>query len=859
MKHFLFALVAATTALAEEPFVFEKTPGRLPKDVLPKHYAIRIEADIAAATFAGTVDIDVEATKSVRTMVLNSLGLAISKATADGVAVEAKVDVAAQFLTLTAPQELAAGKHRVHLEFTGKLGEAPQGIYLSRYQQPGGGWHKAVATQMEPADARRMFPCWDEPVFRSSFQLTAVVPAKHTALFNMPVASERLLGEGKREVTFGTTPPMPSYLVAFVSSELEALHDSLDGVKLGFYATPGKRDRLPYAVECTKQVLPYFDNYFGVRYSLPKLDQITFPSVGAGGMENWGAIIYGDGAFLFHPKEDGFMDRRGTFGIVAHEIAHQWFGNLVTMAWWDNLWLNEGFASWMATKVSDHFNPTWKMWTTAAGGKEAAMRLDARATTHPIQQVVATESEAGDAFDEITYQKGQAFLRMLETWLGEGNFRDGMRLYFKRHALGNTTTANLWAALHEVSGKDVRGMAAGWTEQPGFPLIRVKADASGKVTLTQERFTIHQKNAAPLGWIVPVVVKPFPQGDAQVYVVEKSPVVVDKVALPIVVNSGGAGYFRVSYEGAAWEQIKLHLTRLPEIDQINILQDTWALVLAGRSPLARWMEIAELLRSEATPLVAVEFLRPLAFLDSLLRGDERRPEIRGRFAKLLDPIVRRTGWEARPGEEPAAESLRVQLIEQLGYWGVSAFRSEAQDRLTKYLAHPDSLNGALRGAVLAVGGRFASPEVWEQLHDRAKKTIDTAHKADLYRALTITRSEPLAKKALAIALSDELPSRQSTRIVRDIAGGDYPELAWAFAQANLPSLLAKLSALDANRYVPSLFGAFTEDARAAELEDFIKANFPASALRAASIVSEEIRFKAESKRRLLPQLDAWLK
>lgn len=857
MKHFFFALLTIS-AFAEEPFVFEKTPGRLPKDVLPKHYAIRIDANIEAATFVGSVDVDVEVTKPVRTLILNSLGLAISKASADGEAVAAKVDDAAQFLTLTAPKELSAGKHRVRIEFSGKLNEAPQGMYLTRYQMPDGTWQKAIATQMEPADARRMFPCWDEPVFRSSFQFTAVVPAKHTPLYNMPIISEKALDGGKREVTFGTTPPMPSYLVAFVSSELEAIHDSLGDVKLGFFATPGKRERLAYSLEVTKQVLPYFDDYFGVRYSLPKLDQVSFPSVGAGGMENWGNIIYADGALLFHPKEDGFSDRRGTFGIVAHEIAHQWFGDLVTMAWWDNLWLNEGFASWMATKVSDHFNPAWKMWTTAAGGKESAMRLDARATTHPIQQKVETESQAIDAFDEITYSKGQAFLRMLETWLGEETFRNGMRLYFKRHAMGNTTTANLWAALVEVSGKDVRRMAAGWTEQPGFPVIRVNADAAGKVTLTQERFTIHQKNAAPLDWVVPVVVKPFPTGDAEVHVVEKSAVTLN-AALPVVVNANGAGYFRVSYEGAAWEQIKLNLTRLPEIDQISIMQDTWALVLAGRTPLARWMEVAELLRNEATPLVAAELVRPLGFLDSLLRGDERRADVRGRFAKLLEPIVRRIGWEPVPGEEPAAESLRVDLIGQLGYWGVSAFRAEAQDRLTKYLANPESLSGALRGVVLAVGGRFASAEIWDQLHERAKKTLDTGHKADLYRALTITRSEPLAKKALSIALTDEVPSRQSTRIVRDIAGGDFPELAWSFSQKNLQTILPKLSALDANRFVPSMFAAFADDERAQELEDYVKANFPPGAMQAARITSEDIRFKAESKRRLLPQLHAWLK
>ena len=857
MRRFALVLLG-TAAFAEEPFAFEKTPGRLPKDVVPRHYAIRIEPDVSAATFSGTVDIDVESKSPKRTLVMNSMGLAVVKASADGEALDAKSDDTAQFLTLTAPKELAAGKHRVHIEFSGKLGEAPQGIYLTRYQQPGGAWHKAVATQMEPSDARRMFPCWDEPVFRSTFQLTAVVPAKHTALFNMPASNERALEGGRKEITFGTTPPMASYLVAFVSSELESIEGSLDDVKLGLFATPGKRDRLPFALASTKKVLPFFNEYFGARYSLPKLDQVSFPSVGAGGMENWGCIIYSDSALLFSEKENGFRDRRGVFDVVAHEIAHQWFGDLVTMAWWDNLWLNEGFASWMASKASDHFNPEWKVWTTAANGKEAAMRLDARSTTHPIQQPIANESEAGDAFDEITYQKGQAFLRMLEMWLGEDVFRDGMRLYFKRHALGNTTTADLWAALHEVSGKDVRRMATGWTEQPGFPIMRVNSE-DGVITLTQERFTIHQKSPAQLTWSVPVQVKSFPTGVPEVVLVEKEPVTLANAKLPIVVNSGGAGYFRVSYEGAAWEQLKLILTRLPEVDQITIAHDTWALVLAGRTPLARWFEVAELLRHEATPLVAAELVKPLGFLDDLLRGSERRVEFRGKAAKMLEPIVRRIGWEPHPGEEPAAESLRVHLIEQLGGWGVSSFRAEAQDRLVKYLASPDSLNGPLRGAVLAVAGRFASPEVWDQLRERAKNVIDTDHKSELYRALIATRQELLAKKALSIALSDELPSRQSTRIVRDLASGDFPEIAWDFAQKNLPVLLSKLSALDANHYIPSLFRSFSDEARAVELEEFVKANLPPTATRAASIVTEEIRFKAESKLRLLPQLETWMK
>ncbi|MEK0449852.1 MAG: hypothetical protein RL088_2120 [Verrucomicrobiota bacterium] len=857
MRWFAF-LALSTVAFAEEPFAFDKTPGRLPKDAYPRHYAIRIEPDIEGAKFSGSVEIDVETRKPLGKLVLNSLGLEIAGASANGTAVEAIADNGSQLLTLTPQTELPAGKHRVRIEFRGRLNEAPEGIYITRYQMPDGSWHKALATQMEPSDARRMFPCWDEPVFRSTFQLTAIVPANHTALFNAPQTTDRALDGGKREIAFGTSPAMPSYLVAFVSSELDALRDKIGAVDLGLFATPGKKEHLPYALDATKKVLPFFDDYFGAKYSLPKLDQVSFPSVGAGGMENWGCIIYADNAFLLHPKEQTFQDRRAVFGIVAHEIAHQWFGNLVTMAWWDNLWLNEGFASWMATKASDHFNPEWKVWTTAAGGKETAMRLDARSTTHPIQQPVANESEAENAFDEITYQKGQAFLRMLETWLGEEAFRDGMRLYFKRHAMGNTTTADLWKALEDSSGKQVRAMAAGWTNQPGFPVVRVNADRDGNVTLAQERFTIHQKSPTPLDWIVPANTKTFPAGEAVVHVVGPKPLTIPKSKLPIVVNSGGAGYFRVSYEGEAWEQLKLNLTRLPEVDQIIIVQDTWALVLSGRAPLARWFEIAELLRNEATPLVASELARPLGSLDDLLRGDDRRPAFRAKAAKLLEPIVRRSGWEPRAGEEPAAESLRIQLIGMLGSWGISSFRTEIEKRLSQYLANADSLRPPLRGVVLTVGGHTASPEVWEQLHTRAKQTVDSDHKAELYRALTQTHEPALARKALAISLGDELPARQSTRLVRDVASAHFPELAWKFAQQNLPALLSRMTSNDANRFAPSLFSAFSDEERAVELEEFVKANLPAAAQRATSLATEEIRFKAESKRRLLPQLDAWM-
>ncbi len=853
MFRLLFFLLTVA-AFAEEPFIFEKTPGRLPKDVVPKRYAIRIEPDVEKATFTGRVEIEVEARKAVPSLTLNSLKLQITSATLDGAAITAKVDDGTQLLTLSGA-EISAGAHKLTLEFSGKLTEQPQGLYLTRYQLPDGKWQKALVTQMEPSDARRMFPCWDEPVFRAVFQLTAVVPQKHTAISNMPTEGETALADGKREIVFGASPAMSSYLVAFASSELESIEDEVDGVKLRIFATPGKRAQMRVAMEATKQVLPFFNEYFGVKYPLPKLDQVAFPSVGAAGMENWGCIIYADTAMLHDEVSGAQSGREHVFDVVAHEIAHQWFGDLVTMAWWDNLWLNEGFASWMDTKVADHFHPEWKKWLRAAGGREGAMRLDARATTHPIQQSIANEAEALKAFDEITYQKGQAFLRMLETWLGEGKFRAGLRLYFSRHANSNTTTADLWAALEETSGQKVREMAAGWTEQPGFPVVKVSMAGEKSIELRQERFVIHQKNAAPLSWLIPVTVSPV-GGVPQVVLVGKEPLRVN-CDLPAVVNVGATAYCRVCYDTELWDSLKLRLAELAEADRLNVLHDTWALVQSDKLPLKRWLEVAEQLRNDPSPLIGGHLAGVLGTLDHLARGTKQRDAIRKWSRDFLAPRFARLGWNAKAGEDIATVNHRAELIRMLGVCGDAAIVAEAQMRAKSFL-EGGSLSGDLRSVVLHLAGKYADAKMWERLHDRARKTSDTEQKQILYGALASAGDIALAKHSLQLSLTGELPSNPAARMVARVAGeGEHSELALAFAKEHLGELLALLSASAADDYVAHLFRHFSDAARAEELVAFTKANLPPDAARATAIAVDDILFSAEFKARVLPQFAAY--
>jgi aminopeptidase N len=851
---------------AEEPFFWEKTPGKLPKHIVPLRYSVQIEPNIEQANFRGTQTVTLEVRQPARQIVLHALGLEISDArltAADrSIPLTPKIDVEEQTVTFALDEELPAARYSLSLRFAGKLTEQPRGLYLARYQA-GGVPGMALATQMEATDCRRMFPCWDEPAFRAEFQLTAVVPAKLRAISNMPVAAESEK-DGLREVRFAPTPSMASYLVALCVGEFEELRDEAEGVQLGIYTTPGKREQARYALDLTKQVLRYMNEYFGSKYPLPKLDQIAIPSTGASGMENWGLIIYNDNALLYDPAKSAQSTKERVFAVVAHEIAHQWFGNLVTMAWWDNLWLNEGFASWMGTKVTDHFNPDWKVWLRAAGSKEWAMRLDARATTHPIQMPVPRDTQAIDGFDEITYSKGQAVLRMLESWLGAEPFRDGIRGYLQKHAYGSTTTADLWTALEKSSGQPVREFAAGWTEQPGFPVVTVSAlgkNTSAAIQLEQERFTIHQKNATPLRWQIPVVHGPAGSPNHAIVTllkerVQPGPSVEPEVA--IKANLGDVGYYRVAYDATLARRLRKALPYLAEADRLNALNDAWAMVQAGRAPAGDYLELATALSDDRSPTIIAQIADVIDAIDTLQRGSAQRAGYRAWAINFLQPHFERLGWDAKAGESPLDAELRAGLLGTLGAFGHSEIIREARARFATYLATPESLSGDLRGPVFRIVGREADATAWTQLHERARKEDSFEQKRALYTALARVRDPSLAEKALALALSDELIPHEAARLVARVAHeGEQPELAWNFARSNLDVLLAKLPTLAANSYIPGLFEAFDNAARADELEAFARKNLPPAVATAVAKAADNIRFQAEFKARALPQIDAW--
>ena len=869
----LFSLTFPVVMSAEKPFIFEDTPGKLPKNVVPTDYSIRIVPNIDKFAFTGAETVKVKVRSSVHQLVLNALELEIVDASLDGKALPKsaiKIDKEKELLTLALPSELPPGDHTLALSFSGKINQQGQGLFYVRYQEQGSGVQKIMlGTQFEATDARRFFPCWDEPAFRARFQLTAVVPENWLAVSNMPIASEKKIAGGK-EVRFAATPPMSSYLNVFVAGELDLIESRIGPTQIRVIVTKGKAELGRYALEVTAQILQYYNEYFGVSYPLPKLDQIALPGGFGGAMENWGGITYFESALLFDPKNSSAETKQNIYEVLAHEMAHQWFGDLVTMAWWDNLWLNEGFASWMGTKCTAHFNPQWEVWlrrnlprdpTRRVGiTKEQAMEGDARSTTHPIQQPIATEAEANSAFDDITYKKGQSFLRMLESFLGDDVFRDGIRRYIAAHEYSNSTTADLWNALSEASKKPVAEIAAGWTEQPGFPVVKVRREADEKVRLTQERFTVNFKNAPPLQWKIPLTYSVIGQAPATLLMTGKTDILQNIPAdRSLKLNVKGAGNYRVEYDEPSWSLLLEALPKLSIEDRVNLLSDTWALAQADRAPISLFFGLVEKLPASTDIAEREQIVNVLDFINGLLVGNPEREKFQRYARSLLRRTFETLSWDPKQGEPPTTGNLRASLIEALGDLNDPEIVAGCRERFAKYLANPASLAPDLRPAIFAIVGRYADEKTWTKLHELGLKTTSIEEKQNYYNALACATDPKLVKKTLAIALTDELPTSRAIFLVPKVArDSGHPDIAWEFAKANMNSLLAKTDAAGVNRYAPSLFTFFSDNSRADELKTYAKNNLPPASAPEVAKAVDEIQFRAEFKKRLTSQLNAWI-
>ena len=862
------ALALTGSAGAERPFDFDTAPGKLPKDVKPLAYRIRLAPDLDTLTFVGDEQVDIDVAKPTDTVVLNAIGLDFRKvalAGEDGASAKVAVDDERQTASLHFPHPLGAGRHTLAIAYSGKISAQPAGIYYADYDTPGGR-KRMLTTQFEATDARRMFPGWDEPAFKATFTLSALLPSAFRAISNMPIAHETADGPGKKLVEFATSPKMSSYLVVLVAGDMDRIDRPADGTDVGVVTAAGKSDLGRYALDAATKILPYYNDYFGVKFPLPKLDLIAIPgNFAAGAMENWGGITYIDSALLYDPASSTPRTREYIFKVIAHEMAHQWSGDLVTMGWWDNIWLNEGFASWMEEKATDHFNPSWQIWLRAHDDKESAMATDARPTTHPIQQKIADESEADSAFDNITYEKGESFIRMLENYLGPDTFRDGMRRYMKAHAYSNTTTADLWAALEQASGKPVAKIAAGFTEQPGVPLVHVatRCDKGDTVaTLTEDRFAVHDPSAAKLSWQIPVVIgRPGDASPQSVLLGETpQPVTFKGCGTPVKANWGDVGYYRVAYDPTDLAALAASFAKLSAADRVNLIADLYAMVEAGRADAGAYLDLTRALGGETELVVWTEVADAFREIDDLEHGSPDREAFRAYARSVLRPALTRIGWDSKPGDSDETPMLRAMLIRSLGRYDDADTITEARRRFADFLENPASLSPGLQEAVISVVGHAADQRTYDQLHRLGRAASGTEAKLRFYNALGAASDPSLVEQTVKIALTDEVPNGRVNRyLVAAADSSDAPDLVWRAFLPERKSVEDKLTARQRDTLLPVIASASSDPKVAAELQALPEARSSSGAKHEAAKAVDEIGFKSEYRARLLPSVAQWLK
>ena len=833
----------------------------LPANVTPQHYEVAITTDAARFAFAGSVKIDLDVKAATRTIELNAADLSFRHVSLSGESAAPKVsyDAKNETVTLAFAEPVSAGHHVLAIDYSGKINQHAAGLFALDYDTAKGK-KRALFTQFENSDARRFIPSWDEPARKATFTLTATVPADEVALSNMPVEITDNLPNHTKIVHFATSPKMSSYLLFFGLGDFERVSRKVNGVDIGIVVKRGDTQKAQYALDAASHILPYYEDYFGVKYPLPKLDLIGGPGSSQffGAMENWGAIFYFERALEIDPKISTESDKRGVYLVIAHEMAHQWFGDLVTMAWWDDLWLNEGYAEWMESKATDQFHPEWKLWLGAMNMKEAAMRTDSRMGTHPIIRPIYDVLQANQAFDDITYQKGQAVIWMLERYMGSDAFRAGVRNYIKAHAYGNTVTDDLWRELDKVSATGISNTAHDFTLQAGVPLIHVTSVPRG-LRLTQDRLAADASGRAATRWRVPVTVNAI--GGKSIWrgiVSRDAPVDVQVPAKSVaIVNAGQSGYFRTLYSPDTLKLLLAHFADLSAEDQLGLINDSRALAYSGYEPLSDFMAIASKASASMDPIVLATLIGRLEGVDTLYNDLPTQVTYRAFGRKLLSPIFAKVGWTPKPGENENIALLREELIDALSEFDDPAVIADARKRFATFLANHDALAPDLRRNVLQIVAHHADAPTWDRLHNLAKTTTNSLEKEEYYRLLGTAWDRRLAQRALDLALTDEAVITTRPNIVAAVSDR-YPEMAFDFTAVHWPQMKAMLEPDSRSQYAPRLVSAGYDMSLVPKLRAFAASNIPPNAREAAIKSEAAIVYFADIRKNRIPEVDRWL-
>jgi aminopeptidase N len=857
----LLSLPVLLAALALPAAAAPPATTQLPRTARPLHYDVSLVPDAGALRYRGRVGIDLEVLERTSVLTLHAADMEFHSARlkVGGEVREAQVavDAARQTASFTVREPLAPGPARLELEYTGRIGTQAVGLFALDYPTAGGK-RRALFTQFENSDARRMIPSWDEPSYKATFSLEAEVPAAELAVSNMPVESREPRGAGRELVRFQKSPKMSTYLLFFALGDLERATVVESGTEVGVVTKRGHTAQAAFALESSARVLREFNDYFGVPYPLPKLDNVAAPgrSQFFGAMENWGAIFSFEYILLLDPKISNQSDKQRIFETAAHEIAHQWFGNLVTMAWWDDLWLNEGFASWIEGRMTEKLHPEWNPALSAVKNRERAMEKDALRATHPVVQHVETVEQASQAFDVITYQKGEAVLRMLESYVGADAWREGVRRYIKRHAYGNTVTDDFWRAVEEASGQPIVSIAHEFTLQPGIPLVEVKesgcAGGSTRLTLVQREFSGDQPGKKPLGWKVPVLVQGQGGEPTRVLVSGQAAAEVPGCG-PVVVNAGQMGYYRTLYPRGHFASLTAAFPRLAAVDQLGLLADAFALGMSGYQPASDVLDLVAATPPDADPQVWGQVATSLEKIHGTIAGSaEREARFRAFAWARLRPVFAQVGWTPRAGEPDQVAVLRGELIQALGALGDPEVVQEARRR---YAA--GTLPGPIRKAVMRVVARQADAATWDALRAAARTETTPLVRDDLYELLASAEDEALARRALELALTDEPGATNAAEMISTVAKL-HPEMAFDFALEHLEMVNERVDTTSRSRYYARLAQGSADPALVPKLEAYAEKHLAPASRREVETASAAIAYRASVRKDRLPELQAWL-
>jgi aminopeptidase N len=847
---------------------------RLPDVAVPEHYSLKFTPDFQSWKFAGDETIKINVLKNTPTITLNQNDITFDEVTIESrgktQTAKAQPDNTTEMVTLAVPAPLAAGPATVHIKYTGVLNDKLRGFY--RAESEG---HKYAVTQFEATEARRAFPSFDEPNYKAAFDITVVAPKNDMVISNgKPTSDIPGPTTDQHTVAFAPTPKMSTYLVAVLVGEFECLEGGADGIPIRVCTPPGKKEMGRFALTASEQVMSYYNKYFGIKYPYGKLDNVAIPDFEAGAMENTGAITYRDIYLLVDPKTASPSQEDTVASVIAHEMAHQWFGDLVTMKWWDDIWLNEGFATWMEFKPIEAWKPEWNVAEERVQSEIGALSSDSLQATRPIHKEVTTSAQIDELFDPIAYNKAAAVLNMVESYVGPEVFRQGVNDYLQAHAYGNATAVDFWTAITKASHKPADKIMSSFVMNTGVPLLKVNSSCNnGKeaAQLSQKRFFVDPNlfkqpaNNEAL-WTIPVCLKApgsaANQPECELLSSRQQTFTLTSCSSWLNANPGATGYYRVEYQPSAIQQLSQNAAsqvKAPEL--MYLLDNQWAMARAGADSVGSFMQLAHGSASSNSHMVVDELGMDLDYLNKYLVSADARPAFETWVRNTFESKMQELGWASAATDDANRRQLRAGIFHLLGRYGNDPQAIDQAQKLTQsYLQDPRSVDPTMVRPALQIAAMHGGPQLYDQFLAKAKQWADKD--PQIYYSYFFTLGEfgdpALLKRTLEMSLSPEVRSQNAPLLIysvmRNPAGS---ELAWHFIQSHWNDLVSKFSLRGASRLVGATSMLCDPQSRQ-QVQTFFSEHKVPAAERMLRQATERIGDCVDFKQAQQPQLADWL-